>query len=371
MRTTSSFEVFPNEPTERDLARARWLRKEGRLSEAEEAYRGVMATQPALRSGWTECFELLRSVGKIDDALVLATAARDVFSTEAFPLTLEGAALIELGKLPQALVALENAVQRDPDLALTWHELGYAAYRLGDGNRALAALDRAFALEPHTETLLLRGKILRDAGEFYAAEVAFEGALHSAAHKDQEGRIQNEIFITRRRGAFTPAWVEALTEAQEWFATHGTLVLGSDKGETPPSQTDLVAALAKLRDDRQWQFGQIVVQSKESCGLLFQTFGVPITTWDLVDTDLVPLAVAPRPMPEDPKWQDACKAIEDGGRGLTLILAHPIDVEPEVDVVGSLEVDGKPLPLIPDSSTALVMAQHPAARLADRLLNTE
>ncbi len=218
---------------------------------------------------------------------------------------------------------------------------------------------------------MLRGKILRDAGEFYAAEVAFEGALHSAAHKDQEGRIQNEIFITRRRGAFTPAWVEALTEAQEWFATHGTLVLGSDKGETPPSQTDLVAALAKLRDDRQWQFGQIVVQSKESCGLLFQTFGVPITTWDLVDTDLVPLAVAPRPMPEDPKWQDACKAIEDGGRGLTLILAHPIDVEPEVDVVGSLEVDGKPLPLIPDSSTALVMAQHPAARLADRLLNTE
>ncbi len=163
MRTTSSFEIFPDEPSERELARARWLRREGRIAEAEAAYRGVMERQPGLRSSWTECFDLLRSAGQLSKALSLALEAEGVFSTEAFPLALKGAALIEQDRIPDAIEVLEVAVERDPNLALTWHELGYAAYRLGNGDRALLALDRAFALEPHTETLVLRGRIFRDA----------------------------------------------------------------------------------------------------------------------------------------------------------------------------------------------------------------
>src|SRR5207249_6050794 len=83
---------------------------------------------------------------------------------------------IELTRYRDALATLEQALEFDPDLALVWHELGYAAFRLGDRNRALLALDRAFGLEPHTETLRLRGRILRDAGRYQAAEVAYEGA---------------------------------------------------------------------------------------------------------------------------------------------------------------------------------------------------
>src|SRR5207247_7372988 len=84
-----------------------------------------------------------------------------------------------------ALPILEQAVEFDPDLALVWHELGYAAFRLGDRNRALLALDRAFALEPHIETLRLRGRILRDAGRYQAAEVAYEGAHQAAEQREQ------------------------------------------------------------------------------------------------------------------------------------------------------------------------------------------
>ena len=172
------------------------------MAESEAAYRGVMQRQPTLRSSWTECFELLRSNGHIDDALQIAGAAAGVFPEEAFPLTLKGAALIEMQRYREALGSLELAVERDPDLALTWHELGYASFKLGDRNRALLALDRAFALEPHTETLILRGRILRDAGELYAAEVAFEAARHSATHADQQASIQHEIDVTHRAGAF-------------------------------------------------------------------------------------------------------------------------------------------------------------------------
>src|SRR5258708_4824817 len=176
MRTTASYELFPDAPSERAIARARYLVREGRAADAEQAYRDVLAEHPDLKSGWAECFELLRDQGRREDALGLAEGARAKCGDQAFALALKGAALIELERYREALATLEQAVAADPDLAPVWPELGYAAFRLGDKNRALLALDRAFALEPHTETPRLRGRIFRDPGRYQAAEVAHEGA---------------------------------------------------------------------------------------------------------------------------------------------------------------------------------------------------
>src|SRR2546426_3922428 len=164
MRTTASYELFPDAPSERAMARARFLVREGRVADAEKAYRDLLAEHPDLKPGWAECFELLRGQGRTEDALRLAEGARAQLGDSAFSLALKGAALIELTRYREALTTLEQALEFDPDLALVWHELGYAAFRVGDRTRALLALDRAFALEPHTETLRLRGRILRDAG---------------------------------------------------------------------------------------------------------------------------------------------------------------------------------------------------------------
>src|SRR3989442_1424115 len=179
MRTTASYDLFPDARSERALARARWLAREGRTRDAQSAYDELLTAKPDLKSGWAEYFELLRSSGRGDDALQLADRARAALGDTGFSLTLRGAALTELGRYPEALAELERAVEVDPDFALVWHELGYAAYKLGDRNRALLALDRAFALEPHTDTLKLRGQVLRDAGRYQAAEVAFEGAAQA------------------------------------------------------------------------------------------------------------------------------------------------------------------------------------------------
>src|SRR5438477_673792 len=142
MWTTASYELFPDAPSERVMARARYLAREGRVGDAEKAYRDVLAAHPDLKPCWAECFELLRSHGRREEALHLAEGARAQFGDAAFPLTLKGAALIELERYREALGALEQAIEFDPDLALAWHELGYAAFRLGDRNRALLALDR-------------------------------------------------------------------------------------------------------------------------------------------------------------------------------------------------------------------------------------
>src|SRR5256885_7262027 len=153
MRTTASYELFPDAPSERAMARARYLVREGRVADAEKAYRALLAEHPDLKPGWAECFELLRGQGRTEDALRLAEGARAQLGDSGFSLALKGAALIELTRYREALATLEQALEFDPDLALVWHELGYAAFRLGDRNRALLALDRAFGLEPHTETL--------------------------------------------------------------------------------------------------------------------------------------------------------------------------------------------------------------------------
>src|SRR5207245_882899 len=78
------------------------------------------------------------------------------------------------------------------------------AFRLGDRNRALLALDRAFALEPHTETLRLRGRILREAGRYQAAEVAYEGAAQAAEHAEQPAAAERAIAATRRYAFHAP-----------------------------------------------------------------------------------------------------------------------------------------------------------------------
>src|SRR5437867_13359543 len=263
MRTTAEYELFPDAPSERALARARWLAREGRVTEAADAYRAVLASHPLLKPCWAEYFELLRRGGRAADALRVAEGAAAQFGESAFALTLKGAALTELGRYREALAVLDRAVESDPDLALVWHELGYAAYRLGDRNRALLALDRAFALEPHTDTLKLRGQILREAGRYQAAEVAFEGAAQAAAHAEQRADAEREIATTRRYGSYTPRRPEDLTAAERWFADTGAIVLAATPGPVAPSDETLVATFAEVAAKSDWQFGQVILLGAE------------------------------------------------------------------------------------------------------------
>ena len=368
MRTTSSFEIFPTDSSERDLAKARRHRREGRAGEAEAAYRTVMERRPGLRTSWTECFDLLRQAGRSEDALALAVDAERRFSAEAFPIALKGAALIEQRRFQEALAALETAVQRDPYLALTWHELGNAAFRLGDGSRALLALDRAFALEPHTETLILRGRILREAGELYAATVAFEAAMHSATHEEQRTEIEREIHMTQRLGDFAPRRLKELTPAERWFAEHGVVVLAATgEAPAPPTPERLVEAFADLAQDRDWNFGQLLTYGTSPLWpILSERLGVPCDPPHEVDPRRVPLLAAERPPRDDPRWQSAIEHMRAARKGAVFVVWHPIGETPLVDVVGGLEEDGRPLALGVSPANAIVMAQHPGADVNSR-----
>src|SRR5438046_10737069 len=75
MRTTASYDLFPDAPSERAMARARWLAREGRVADAEAAYKDVLATHPDLKPCWAEYFDLLRRSGRRDEALQLSARA--------------------------------------------------------------------------------------------------------------------------------------------------------------------------------------------------------------------------------------------------------------------------------------------------------
>lgn len=247
MRLTSSFVVFRADPEEQDLARARWLAREGRAADAEKEYRAALAGHPDIATGWMELFELVRRDGRFEDALGVANAAVAHFGPDAaMPLALRGAALAELGRVREAIQALEASLERDGNLAVAWHELAYAAFKVGESSRALLALDRAFALEPHTDSLMLRGRILREAGQYEAAEVAFEAAQQATEHDIPQREARREVAATRRAASLGGRRPKQFTPAERVFVGAGTVVLVPAPSGDPAGT--LAAALAALPD---------------------------------------------------------------------------------------------------------------------------
>ncbi len=374
MRTTASYDLFPDAPSERAMARARWLAREGRTADAESAYLGLLSSHPDLKVCWAEYFELLRANGRSAAALELAERARTQFGESGFALTLQGAALVELGRFPDALAALERAVEADPDLALVWHELGWAAYKLGDKNRALLALDRAFALEPHTETLKLRGRVLRDAGRYQAAEVAFEGAAQAAEHPEQRADAEREIAATRRYAFYAPRKPEDLGPAERWFADTGSVVLAPDAGPVPPGDETLVATFAEVAEDSGWRFGQVIAAdpSLPIWNDLAERLGAPLAGPAAFDAAVCPLVVAAAALPADGTWATLVRDVETANTGLVFVLEHPAEAVTPAgggpDVIGVLTDAGQRRMRAPNPAHALSEAQHPGARLAGRKL---
>src|SRR6266516_260645 len=319
MRNTASFELFPDAPSERVMARARYLVREGRLVDAERAYREVLAEHPDLQGGWAECFELLRGQGRREDALRLAESARAQFGDSAFALALKG----------------------------------------------------AFGREPHPETLRLRGRILRDAGRYQAAEVAYEGAAQAAEHREQRASAEREIAATRRYAFYAPRRPDELTPAERWFAETGTVVLASADASDAPDDATLAAAVLDLARDLGWRFGQSVAlgPALPVWRTLADALRAPLVTRTGFDPGACPLVVAQRPQPADAGWSTITGAVAEHASGLVFVLEQaPEPAGAGADVIGVLADAGGRRTRQVNAGHALSEALHPAGRLAGRRL---
>lgn len=361
MFSTDQFRVFTGAPSERLFSRPRRLVQEGRLPEAEAAYQTLLTTHPEVRQGWVDYFALLRQGRRHDEALALAERAAGHFGDDALPAALRGAALVELGRFREGLTALDDAACRDPDLGMVWHEAGYAAWRLGELSRALMALDRAFALEPHGGTLHLRGKVLRQAGRYLAAEVSFEGAAQAAEFAVQREAAEREISVTRRYAAFPGSRPDTLPPLRRWFAETGGVPLTGSAGEAADEAT-MAAAIAVLAQDLDWRFTVLVaLDAWEGWYDLARTMGVPVAAKVPADPKAIPL-VASRQRTGGANEADIPGMMQ---RGLTVVL-HQDPRLPPADLIGHLSTD--PARAV-DPAFAVEAAQHPEGRLRGRVLS--
>lgn len=362
MHSTAQFRVFGASPSERRLVRARQLAREGRSPEAEDAYRTALAEDPGGRRGWGEYFEWLRAEDRFDDALLLAERAAAQFPGEAFALALVGAAQVELGRYREGLSALDRAAQTDPDLGLVWHETGYAAWRVGESSRALLAVDRAFALDPHGATLQLRGKILRDAGRYLAAEVAFTGAAEAAEFPEQRREAERQLAITRRYAAFAGTRPATLTPSRRWFAETGGVPLTTIGGSVAPAEPDLLRGFADLAREEGWRFTAIHATDGwpgwQALARALSLALLPVTD----QGEEIPLVVTRSPAAGGLKWEMALARVAESGIGLTFALTCPATTGGP-DVIGTIDGDGASHL---DLGLAVEAARHPAGRLAGR-----
>ncbi len=396
MRLTSSFAVFRFQPGEKGLAKARWYSREGKAAEAERAYRAAIAANPDLRAGWLELFELLRRDGRFQDALELAMRAEDHFGKDtAMPRAIKGAALAELGRTRDAIAALEEAIERDGNLALAWHELAYAAFRAGEYARALLVLDRAFALEPHTDTLMLRGRILRAAGQYDAAEVAFEGAQQSAEHDVPRREAEREIAATRRSAAFGGKKPRHFTTRERAFADLGAVLLDRGADEPPaPAPADLapllaacLTSLASLVHAMGWQPAVCSGIAAEDNALAAAVAGavgaqaLPIAALDPADRPLVVAAWNGGGR----EWSHQLARLDRWKSGYAFALAQVPGITDSADVIGTLRWTSDvtalqqqlsralavPIPATAVEYELLALARSPLARWRTRLAGSE
>ncbi len=333
MRLTSSFAVFRLGPGEKRLAKARWFNREDRPAEAEQEYRDALRADPDLRSGWLELFDVLRRHRRYGDALELARGAAAHFGPDAaMPLAIEGAALAELGRTREAIASLEASIERDGNLALAWHELAYAAFRAGEYSRALLVLDRAFSLEPHTDTLVLRGRILREAGQFDAAEVAFEGAAQSSEHDIPRREAEREIAATRRAAALGKRRPRDFTVRERAFADLGALLLdggaGTMEGADDATVADLLAgclgAFTRLAATIGWPITTCCPVVEEDAALaaaVARDLGANVLAAGAGDDGDMPLLVTVRAA--GPEWAGRIARLERRKSGLALALTQP------------------------------------------------
>jgi tetratricopeptide (TPR) repeat protein len=339
MRLTSSFAVFRFGPGEQDLAKARWLAREGKVAAAEDEYRRALGRKPDIYAGWLELFELLRRDGRSQQALELADAAERHWGPDAaMPHTLRGAALVELGRINAGLGELQRAIGIDGALAVAWHEYGYASYRAGHPGEALLALDRAFGLEPHTDTLMLRGRILREGGRYDAAEVAFEAAVQSTDHDVPRRDAEREVLATRRAAALGGKRPRDFTAREHWFARDGgILLLTPGEAHTPcDSMARAVGALVALARELPWRPAAVAGTRGDDQDLaeaVAGALGAPALGASALDPTDAPLVVTVRNDGRE-EWTKQLDRLARWRTGCCFALVQRPDTPSGADVVG-------------------------------------
>jgi protein O-GlcNAc transferase len=180
----------------------------GRLREAEDVYRQVLAQVPRHPDALHLLGVLSQQQGRGEDALRLIRSAIEISPGVARFHANLGNVLREQGRLDQAIDAYRQSAKLAPDVAPTQAALGEALLAAGRVEEAVETLTRASALQPRPETWLNLGLALRHMGRLDEAVDALAACLklnpnEPAAHANLGMIFHQRQELARAAAAFT------------------------------------------------------------------------------------------------------------------------------------------------------------------------
>jgi arylsulfatase A-like enzyme/Tfp pilus assembly protein PilF len=159
------------------------LYRAGDLQAALRRCHELVDRRPGMKASLLYLAHLEREAGDLEAAIAALRRAVALDPGDPTPAALLGASLTQAGRAQQAVDLLEPLATRpEPDVEVL-RTRGLALARVGRGPDALAAVDRARALDPGSPLLLLdRGTIHLMSRERAAARADFQAALDASPH---------------------------------------------------------------------------------------------------------------------------------------------------------------------------------------------
>ena len=189
------------------------LFQRGRVREAIEAYRGVIAERPELELAHRHLAFLHWSQGAADQAIAVLTDARDAGIASPSAAGQLGIYLAESGRADEAVPLLEALVAGGRPALDPLNALGIAYARRGDADRALQTFERVLELDPDSAIAFENlGTVHVQRGDRAAAAAAFERAVALAP---RSSRAHAGLGVVQLRGGDREAAVASWTRAVE------------------------------------------------------------------------------------------------------------------------------------------------------------
>ncbi|MGD0387897.1 MAG: tetratricopeptide repeat-containing glycosyltransferase family protein [Tepidisphaeraceae bacterium] len=205
----------------------------GRLGEAEQLYRQVLAQQPDHADALHLSGVLAIQAGRLDAAVEFIRRAIAICSTNANYYSNLGGALKDRGQVDQAIAAYGQAIRLKPDFAEVHSNLGNALRNVGQLDEAIAACRQAIRLKPDlAEAHSNLGNALKEKGQLDEAITSHRQAIRikpdlAVAHSNlgnalkDNGQLDEAIAAYRRAIELKADFVEA-----HWNYAWSLLTLG-------------------------------------------------------------------------------------------------------------------------------------------------
>ncbi|HET7731100.1 MAG TPA: tetratricopeptide repeat protein [Usitatibacter sp.] len=161
-------------------SRALGLFQQGRLAEAEAAWRSILERKPDDPEALHLLGLILVRTGRAEGLQLLDRSIERAPRNPAF-LNNRAQILAEAGRSDEALRDLRRAVMLEPRFHAAYCHLGSLLRRLGRLDEALAAFRKALAIDPRVPDAHVGvGNVLRERGDPDGARAAYGAALHHA-----------------------------------------------------------------------------------------------------------------------------------------------------------------------------------------------